>query len=167
MTYTLSQHYCYQWTYPVPVYSQLAEPVKGCHIVTSSLNELFYDVTSVYLDSHKTDDLQTLYLCEVWSDSLWELVQHSNLKIKAKLCICSNTKRLKSLNDDHGLLMPVHSGHQWHDIIILRVVPSLILAYLFTFETLESFFISSFFSRSERFSDISCPLHLRWCDAKL
>ena len=95
--YTLSQlYYSYQCTYPVPVYSQLAEPVEGCHIVTSSLDELFYDVTSMYLDSHEADNLQTLDLCEVWSDSLWELVQHSNLRRKAKLSTCSNAWWLKN-----------------------------------------------------------------------
>ena len=67
-------------SYPVPVDSELAEPIKRRDIVTSCLDQLLQDVSGMNLDGDEADDLHSLYLCQVGPHRLGELAQHGNLQ---------------------------------------------------------------------------------------
>lgn len=190
----LKQQTTRRHAYPVPVHSELTEPVECCHIVTSCLDQLLYDVTSVHLYSDQTYYLQTLYLSQVCPDGFWELIQHSNLsKYKHMLYDGWHTNFLlialiTQLSTIQAGMLETHAGGCRHLELLIKsgsfcsfgrsrhirestnsnvILHRPIFLYLFTFETLESFLISPLFSRGQSFSYISSPLHLRGCDTQL
>lgn len=74
---SLPSHPC---THLVPVESQLAEPLKGIHVIAACLGQLIDDIPSVNLHCDQSHDLQTKDFRQIATDNLRIALKHGDLE---------------------------------------------------------------------------------------